>query len=189
MGDRSRERTEAVGLLDLEARGEAGELGDEMVPAHVRLGSGQDDDRPARRVGRSVELYLRPSQLGVDPVDDAHDGPSRPVVDQLVGVEARHELRGHGRDQVRHGVVRREAGVDPPVEAHDEHRPLDGRPAVDADQLGRAHLPDPRLSPRRRSCLSSLHLGPIMADPAPFQRPSSSTACLPDAASEAIVSG
>ena len=82
MGDRRRERAQAHHQLHAEAAADIHDFVGELAPAHVRLGTDQHEDAPARRVGAPSQFHLGPGEPRIDPVHDAHDRPPGSLVEQ-----------------------------------------------------------------------------------------------------------
>ena len=105
---------------------------DEPLPLDVRLGSVQQQERVAERVGEPVQLE-RGGVVGLPVVlVEDHHGPAGAVVVQLVDVEARHELRVAGLEQVLTRELGGVARVDETGQGDHEHR-LAGHRAVQGE--------------------------------------------------------
>ena len=115
----------------------------ERLPLEVRLGADQQQHVVAVGVGAGAQLDRRPGQPGDEAVDQVHDRPSGPVVEQPVGVELGDDLGPGGRQQRGHGVGGAGARVDPAVHRHDHHRLVELGCEVDLDQWIVAHETSP----------------------------------------------
>ena len=104
-----------------EVAGEVDHLLRERQPGVVGLVAEQEEHVVPEPVLRPGELGVLPGDLGVHTVDQAHRGPSRPPVEQRVGVEARHGAEVELLAEHLGGTVGAQAGVDPALEHHDQH--------------------------------------------------------------------
>jgi hypothetical protein len=115
---------------------------DEPLPLRVRLGAGEKQERRAARVAKHVDVDRRALvALPAIGVEDDRRAP-RAVVEQLVDVEARDQLRVERLAE----MLPREPDPVPCVyeslERLDQHRPAQIRLRKELDELCRvAHLP------------------------------------------------
>ena len=89
------------------------------APAVVGLRADEDEQVALVEPG-PAQHELGPGQLGQPAVDDLERRPARPIVEQPVGVEGRHDLAVVGQDPERRR--RRRPGIDPAVEGGEHHR-------------------------------------------------------------------
>jgi hypothetical protein len=87
----------------------------------VGLGTDEEEDVGAVAVTSVAQLNLRPGQFGGDPVDDARDGASRALVDEVFGVEGGENFGVNCVEHGANGVGGAESGVNPALETHDEN--------------------------------------------------------------------
>ncbi len=140
VGDAGGEGAQADGQPHAERRGQLADGVGERTPLVVGLGAGQDEHRPALLVVGRQQLQLWPDQVGVHPVEHVRHRPTGPVIEQAVDVERRHHLGIQHSQHGRHRAGAAEAGVDPALGGHDQHRAVQLRPGPQLVQIrGRVH--------------------------------------------------
>jgi hypothetical protein len=96
----------------------------EGLPAHVRLGPGQQQVRRAAVVVHQPDDEPRRLVVAVVVLDERHRWPAGPVVVELVDLEAGDHAARRRLEQVGDGERGRAAGVEEPVESGQHHRAL-----------------------------------------------------------------
>jgi hypothetical protein len=97
----------------------------ERSPLRVGFRTHQREHRVAVDVRADLQFDVAPHQAGVDALAQLHRGAPCAVVDEGVAVEDRKGLRVARGVQRSHGGGRRTTGVDPAVEVHHQHRPVE----------------------------------------------------------------
>jgi hypothetical protein len=131
-----RYRAEPDHLANPEPFGQQPNGGDEPFPPQVWFQPGEQQKRRADGVVPRVEAQLGVVVMGEVVGLERHQRPPRPVVQQLVDRERRHQLGVQRVLQVRRGELDGVAGVREPLEGVDQHRAT----TVCRGQLGRREL-------------------------------------------------
>jgi len=132
-----RDRVQPDGQPDAEPGDEASDGRAEPFPLQVRLGAGEQQERPAGGVadGDQPQAWLVVALPVV--LDEHHDRPAGAVVQQLVDVERDDSLRVGAVEQVVAGQPSGVPGVDEAGQPHDEDRLVQRWDVVDFVQLVR----------------------------------------------------
>ena len=141
-----RDRPQADPLDDAESRHQLDRVGDELAPPVVGLRPDQDEQVVVAGPG-PAQLERRPGQLVEPAVDDLEGRPPRPVVEDPIRVEGRHD--GRILDEQRERRCRRGPGIDPAIEGAEERRGDEVAGVIEAIQAHRARIGVGRWSSKR----------------------------------------
>ena len=108
---------------DVEPFGQQPDRRDEALPAQIRLHAREQEERGSDAVVQGVQAELGFLVMGEVVGLERHQRPPRPVVQQFVDGERRHQLGVQRVLQVLGGQPDRVAGVGESLQGVDHHRP------------------------------------------------------------------